>query len=103
MIELNRAPVASTPICFSMDVEPLLLDDLRHREDFRDRLDRYLGLDVASGVDLAVGGDDGDAEQVGIDLGQRGNVVGVLAFLEGPEFPVGGVDGLLDVGGRLRA
>ena len=57
MIELNRAPVASTPIRFSIDVEPLLLDDLRHREDLGDRLDRDLGLDVAGGVDLAVGGD----------------------------------------------
>ena len=82
MIELNRAPVASTPMRFSIDVEPLLLDDLRHREDLRDRLDRDLGLDVARRVDLAVGRDEGDAEQVRVDLGQRRNVVGVLAFLE---------------------
>ena len=64
MIELNRAPVASTPICFSTDVEPLLLDDLGHREDLGDRLDRDLGLHVAGGEDLAVGGDHGNAEQV---------------------------------------
>ena len=83
-------------------VEPLFLDDLRHREDFRDRLDRDLGLDVAGGVDLAVGGDDRDAEQVRIDFRQRRNVVGVLAFLERPELRVGGVDGLLHVAGRLR-
>ena len=82
MIELKRAPVASTPIRFSIDVEPLLLDDLRHREDLRDRLDRDLGLHVAGGVDLAVGGDQRDAEQIRIDLGQRRDVVGVLAFLE---------------------
>ena len=101
MIELNRAPVASTPIRFSIDVEPLLLDDLRHREDLRDRLDRDLGLDVAGGVDLAVGGDDRDAEQVRIDLGQRRDVVGVLAFLEASELREGGVDGLLHVSRRL--
>ena len=39
----------------------------------------------------------------GIDLGQRRDVVGVLAFLERPELRVGRVDGLLDVGRRLRA
>ena len=40
---------------FSIESEPLLLDDLGHREDLGDRLDRHLGLDVAGGVDLAVG------------------------------------------------
>ena len=84
MIELKRAPVASTPIRFSIAVESLLLDHLRHREDLGDRLDRHLGLDVAGGVDLAVGGDQRDAEQVRIDLGERRDVVGVLAFLERP-------------------
>ena len=63
----------------------LLLDDLGHREDLGDRLDRHLGLHVAGGVDLAVRRDQGDAEQVRIDLGERRNVVGVLAFVEGPE------------------
>ena len=103
MIELKRAPVASTPIRFSIDVEALLLDDLRHREDLRDRLDRDLGLDVAGGVDLAVGGHQRDAEQVRIDLGERRDVVGVLAFLEVLVLRVGGVDRRLDVGRRLRA
>ena len=97
MIELNRAPVASTPIRFSTDVEPLLLNHLRHREDLRDRLDRDLRLHVAGGVDLAVGGDEGDAEQVRVDLGQRRDVVGVLAFLEVAELGVGRVDRPLDV------
>ena len=83
-------------------VQPLFLDDLRHREHFRDRLDRDLGLDVAGGVDLAVDRHDGDAEQVRIDLRQRGNVVGVLAFLEVPELRVGRVHGPLHVTRRLR-
>ena len=103
MIELNRAPVASTPMRFSIAVRPLLLDDLGHREDLGDRLDRDLGLHVTGGVDLAVGGDHGDAEQVRIDLGERRNVVGVLAFLERPELCVGRVNRLLDLGWRLRA
>ena len=84
-------------------LEPLLLDDLRHREDLRDRLDRDLGLHVAGGVDLAVGGHHGDAEQVRVDLGQRRDVVGVLAFLECSELRVGRVDGLLDLSRCLRA
>ena len=82
MIELNRAPVASTPIRFSIGFEPLLLDDLRHREDLGDRLNRDLGLDVAGREDLAVDGDQRNAEQIRIDLGERRNVVGVLALLE---------------------
>ena len=94
MIELNRAPVASTPMLLLDRLEPLLLDHLRHGEDLGDRLDRDLGLDVAGGVDLAVGRDERDAEQVGVDLGERRDVVGVLAFLERLELRVGGVDGL---------
>ena len=82
MIELNRAPVASTPMRFAIGIQPLLLDDLRHREDLRDRLDRDLGLHVARGEDLAVGGHERDAEEVRVDLGERRNVVRVLAFLE---------------------
>jgi hypothetical protein len=54
------------------------------------------------GVDLAVGGDHGDAEQVRIDLGQGGDVVGVLAFLQPLELGVGGVHRGLDVRSGLR-
>jgi hypothetical protein len=79
-------------------LRPLLLDDLRHREDLRDRLDRDFGLHVTGGVDLAIGGDHRDAEQIRIDLGQGRNVVGVLALLERPELFVCGIDRLLDVG-----
>ena len=42
-------------------------------------------------IDLAVGGDDRDAEQVGIDLGERRDVVGVLALLQ-----------ILELGKRAR-
>ena len=79
-------------------VEALLLDDLRHREDLGDRLNRDLGLDVAGGVDLAVHRDQRDAEQVRIDLGERRDVVGVLAFLEGLEL----VERVVDGGLRIR-
>ena len=81
-VEARAGRVDADPLLDRL--EALLLDDLRHREDLRDRLDRDLGLDVAGGVDLAVGGHQRDAEQVRIDLGERRNVVGVLAFLAGP-------------------
>ena len=45
--------------------EPLFLDDLRGREDLRDRLDGHFRFHVARGVDLAVRGDEGDAEDQG--------------------------------------
>jgi hypothetical protein len=71
---LNFIPVASAPI--------VLLHHERHREDLRDRLDRDLGGHVAGGVRLAVGGDERDAEQRRVDLGERRDVVGVLAIRE---------------------
>ena len=85
-VEAGAGRVDADPLLDRL--EPLLLDDLRHREDLRDRLDRDLGLDVAGGVDLAVGRHQRDAEQVRIDLGQRRNVVGVLAFLQRLELVV---------------
>ena len=102
MIELNRAPVASTPMRLRDRVESLLLDDLRGREDLRDGLDGDLGLEVARRVHLAVRGHDRDAEQLRIDLGEGRNVVGVLALLQVLVLRVGGIDRLLDVGRRLR-
>ena len=80
-------------------VEALLLDHLRHREDLGDRLNRDLGLDVAGGVDLAVDGHQRDAEQVRIDLGERRDVVGVLAFLERLEL----IERVVDGGLRIAA
>jgi hypothetical protein len=82
-------------------VQSLLLNDLRHREHFRDRLDRHFSLHVAGGDDLAVNGHQCDTEQVRIDLGQRGNVVGVLAFLQVPELLVRSLDRFLRIA-RLR-
>ena len=41
-------------------------------------------LTSPAGVDLAVDGDQRDAEEIRIDLRQRRDVVGVLAFLERP-------------------
>ena len=97
------------PCARGIDADPLfdgfrslLLDHLSHREDLRDRLDRDCGLHVTGGVDLAVGGDQGDSEQIGIDFGQGRNVVGVLALLERSELCVCGIDRLLDLGRRLR-
>ena len=52
-------------------------------------------------IDLAVGGDQRDAEQVRIDLGERGNVVGVLAFLQVLVLLVRRVDRCLRIA-RLR-
>ena len=69
-----------------------LLHDLGHREDLGDRLDRDRGLHVARGVDLAVRGHEGDAVDVRVDLGERRDVVGVLAFLEVLVLRVGRVE-----------
>src|SRR5690606_17071210 len=59
--------------------------------------------DITGGVDRAVGGDQGDAEQFRIDLGERRNVVGVLAFVERSDLSVSRVNRSLDLGWRLRA
>ena len=82
LIELNTCPVASTPTPFSIALSPLSCITSRHGEDLRDRLDREQLLDVADRVDLAVDGDQRDAEQVRRHLGEGGDVVGVLAFLQ---------------------
>src|SRR4029079_3052741 len=66
------------------------------------RLDRHLRLDVARGVDLAVGGHEGDPEDVRVDLGQGGDVVRVLSFLQVLVLRVGAVERGLDLGRRLR-
>ena len=102
-IELKRMPVASTPIVLAIASGPDSSMTLRHREDLGDRLDRDLGLDVAGGVDLAVRGDEGDAEDVRVDLGERRDVVGVLAFLQVLVLRVGRVERRLDLGRRLGA
>ena len=55
---------------------------------------------VAGRVDLAVGSHERDAEQVRVDLGERGDVVGVLAFVQVLVLRVGRIERALNVGGR---
>src|SRR4029453_3564486 len=88
MIELKRAPVASTPMRFSTASSPLLLDHLSHREDLGDRLDRDLRHYVTGGEDTTVCGDHGRSEEVRVDFREGRNVVGVFALLERSEFGV---------------
>ena len=48
----------------------------------RHRLDAQAVVGVADGDDASVGQAQADAEQVGIDVGQIGDVVGILAVLD---------------------
>src|SRR5213076_2916936 len=79
----------------------LFLHDPGHGEHFGDRLDGNLRLDVAGGVDLAVGGDERDAVDVRVDLRQRRDVVRVSAFFQILEPGVGGGDRAVDVARTL--
>jgi len=65
-------------------------------------LNRDLGLDVTGGVDLAVRGHQRDAVQAWIDLGERRNVVGILALFQILVFGERGIDDRLRVGLRRR-
>ena len=103
MIELNRAPVASTPMRCSIAAGPCSWMTWAIVKTLEIDWIETSVLHVASGVDLTVGGDEGDPEQVRVDLGERRNIVGVLAFLERPELCVCGVNRLLDLGWRLCA
>ena len=77
-------------------VHSRLLHHQGHGEHLGDRLDGNFRLDVAFRVDLAVHGDQGDAVDVGIDLGQGRNVIGILAFLQILVLGVGRIQGRLD-------
>ncbi len=101
-IELNRIPVASTPMVFAIASGPCSSSDLRQREDLGDRLDRDLGLHVAHGVDLAVGRDERDPVDVRVHLGERRDVVRVLAFLQSLILGVRRLQSGFDLGRRLR-
>ena len=60
-------------------------------------------VDVADGVDLAVDGDQRDAEEIRGHLGEGRDVVGVLALLEARVLGVRRLQRRFDVGlGRLR-
>jgi hypothetical protein len=99
-IEAGARRVHANPLLDRL--EALFLNDLRRGEHFRDRLDGHFRRHVAGGVDLPVGRHDRDAVQLGINLGERRNVVGILALGQVLVFRVCGVDRLLDIGRRLR-
>src|SRR5262249_44443252 len=67
-----------------------------HGEDLGDRLDRELRVDVAGRVELALRRGEGDAEVVRRHLGERRDVVGVLAFVQALELVVGRLHGRID-------
>jgi hypothetical protein len=67
-----------------------------HREDFRNRLDRDFGLQVAGRMDLPVGGHEREPEDIRVDLGQRRNIVAVLAVLQRSILVVGRLESALD-------
>src|SRR5207244_745708 len=85
---------ASTPIRFSMESRPCswmtcaIVNTLE-----TDWIDT--SVEVTGGVHLPVSGDQNNAEKARIHLRQRGNVDGVLAFLQVLEFRVGRGDGRL--------
>ena len=95
-------PVASTPIVLRMASGPdssMTFAMVKTLE-----IDWIETSDLMSpgGVDLAVGGHQGDAEDLRVDLGERRDVVGVVALLEVLVLGVGGVERGLDLGRRLR-
>ena len=64
---------------FQHRLAAMVLERIAVHEGLRHRLDGEGDLGIADGVDLPVDGGDGDAEQVGIDLAELGDVVGRLA------------------------
>jgi hypothetical protein len=81
-------------------IAAVLGQDVAVDERLRRRLDRKGALAVAGGVDLAVDGCDGDAEEVGIGLGELGDVVGNLAVAQLLETGVEGRQVVIDRPGR---
>ncbi len=71
-IELNASPVGSTPTLLSTGSHAVVLERQAVDERLGDRLDGEGAAGVADLVDVAVGGDHGDAEPVRVDLGQFG-------------------------------
>ncbi len=100
-IELKTWPVASTPMLLARASTPDSSITSAIVNTFEiDWIDTS-DLMIARRVDLAVRGDERDAEDVGVHLRQRRDVVGVLAFLQVLVLLVGGVDGRLDVALRV--
>ena len=95
-IELNAWPVASTPMLFAIASGPCSSMTSAIVKTLEIDWIETSDVDVARRVDAAVDRDERNAEDVRIDLGERRNVVGVLAFLEVLELGVGRVEGRLD-------
>ena len=80
-MELNGSPVASAPMCRG-SLRAVLFQCQNSRVHLRDRLDAEAVVGVAHRDEPAVRQAQTDAEQVGIHVGEIGNVVGVLAALD---------------------
>ena len=97
MIELKACPVAFGPIRLATSSGPRVLEDARQGERLGDGLDAELMGRIAHLVDLSVDGDDDDAEEILVDLGELGDVVRDLAAALALGLRVGHLDGLLDL------
>ena len=71
---LNASPLGSTPTCSATPFVAEVLERHAERERLGDRLQRERLIAVAGLEDLAVGGDDADAEMIGIRVAELGNV-----------------------------
>jgi len=80
---------------------PGVLEDPRHREHLRDRLNRNFGGRVAGREHPAVRRDQRDAEELRVDLCQRRDVIRILAFLQVFKLCECRVDDLLNCRGGL--
>ena len=81
-IELNTWPVASTPIVFSICASPASCSTSARVKTLEIDWIENRAVDVADGVDVAVHGDQRDAEERRRYLGERRDVVGVLPLVE---------------------
>ena len=92
-MELKTCPVASTPILSRTAVAPAVSSTLASVKTLEIDWMENGRVDVPLLEGLAVDGDERDAEELRVDLGERRDVVGVLALVEGPVLLPGGVDG----------
>ena len=102
-MELKTWPVASTPIFSSAASAPAVWITLASVNTLEIDWMENGAVHVPFLHHLAVHGDEGDAEEPGIDLGERGDVVRVLALVEGQVLRVGGVDCRLCRALRIRS
>ena len=78
-IELKASPEGSTPILPQHLLAPMIFEREAVNDRLRDRLDGEQRRGVARLIEVAVHGGERDAEQVGIDARQLGDVVCELA------------------------